>query len=135
MFNRPNVHLHEHRSTVHHGPVHHHEHRAPTDESVRLLMDMEEAARAKIVHTAVLNDMPMACTIFVMRHCDGTVELQAIYDINGKRHTTQVRDAIHDTDRFALVKKLHEAIARQVSELIIMDGLTAVDWPMLTGGR
>lgn len=51
---------HHHRSEVH-------EHRAPTDASVRLLREMEQAALDKILGTIRLEGGPVDCAIVHMR--------------------------------------------------------------------
>ena len=72
-------HYHKHSSTVN-------EHRAPTDESVRLLKEFEEAARAKIEASFRLKDCPL--DVVVALHVD-TLNLMKVvtmhYSIGGQR--------------------------------------------------
>lgn len=64
------------------------EQRAPTDESVRLLMEMEEAARERITGLYVLegNDLNGVVETFT-DFASGTEGLRCIFDLNGDRLT------------------------------------------------
>jgi len=63
------------------------EHRAPTDESVKLLRDMEDRAQARIVATTRVQDMGIDCVIHKMREMHtGDTRYAVIYSLNGKKH-------------------------------------------------
>jgi hypothetical protein len=63
------------------------EKRAPTDESVRLLREMEDRAQARIVATTRVQDMGIDCVIHKMldiANCE--TKYAVIYSLNGKKH-------------------------------------------------
>ncbi len=92
------------------------EKRAPTDESVRLLREMEAAAREQIVATTVVRDTVFECVIY-MHHDLAAYEdmYRIVYSLNGRKLTTDVRvrrwdrpteEQIVDTIREALGKDI-----------------------------
>ncbi|MGZ5583454.1 MAG: hypothetical protein ACXWG8_07770 [Usitatibacter sp.] len=91
----PRIHLHGHgpKTVYHHETVH--EHRAPTDESVRLLKEMERAARDKIVETIRIEGNGFNCIVHRSENyldLDDTVAFVVIYDINGVRRRVDHRE-------------------------------------------
>ncbi len=68
------------------------EKRAPTDESVRLLREMEAAAREQIVATTVVRDTVFECVIY-MHHDLAAYEdiYRIVYSLNGRKLTIDVR--------------------------------------------
>jgi hypothetical protein len=100
-----------------------HKHRAPTDDSVRLLREMENAARAKIVDAVHVGDSNFECVIHTMKkHEDQTMHLLAIFSING--HKMQVRHVEQGLryDKIVAFKALRDKMA----EVIATEVLTAV---------
>lgn len=99
------------------------EHRAPTDESVRLLKEMEQAAEAK--RTAA---MQMAGNTFngvieqFETFADDTVTLRAVFDLNGVRLSASVTEPRHEGAE-DLLKKLHEKVAAKVATEVLV-GIT-----------
>jgi hypothetical protein len=80
------IHTHRHVTERVHESVTVHEHRAPTDESVRLLREMEEAARDKVVQAIRLENSPIDCVVHVQdNHMTGDRDLCAFVRVNGKR--------------------------------------------------
>ena len=67
-----------------------HEHRAPTDESVRLLKEMEEKAERKLVESIHVGDTLVECVIHAwldpMSDC---TRIRAVFKINGKQETAE----------------------------------------------
>src|SRR5437899_141820 len=62
---------------------HVHEHRAPTDESVRLLSEMEKAARDKIVEAIHVGDTTFECVVHIERRfADDSTYLIAVFSLN-----------------------------------------------------
>jgi hypothetical protein len=73
------------------------EQRAPTDESVRLLKELEEAARAKIYETFVLADNGFECRVAVdLDALTGDRIAVALFTLNGKKISSTVRIAGHE---------------------------------------
>ena len=68
------------------------EKRAPTDESVRLLKEMEEAARNKILKTIVVADTSFECKIHKMVDPINDQDVYSvIYSLGRQKKNTQVR--------------------------------------------
>jgi hypothetical protein len=63
-----------------------HEHRAPTDESVRLLREMEQKARDQIIQAIRLEDALIDCVIHAQEDFAGArMEYLVIAKVNGQR--------------------------------------------------
>lgn len=64
-----------------------HEHRAPTDESVRLLAEFEEKARARIAQTVRVQGAWLDCVVMVeLDHAADDVVLRAVFSVERPRH-------------------------------------------------
>jgi hypothetical protein len=82
------IHAHTHRHVTErvHESVTVHEHRAPTDESVRLLRDMERAARDQVVQAIRLENSPIDCVVHAQNNAmSGDREFCVFVRINGQR--------------------------------------------------
>lgn len=67
------------------------EKRAPTDESVRLLREMEAAAREQIVATTIVRNTDFECVIYKHYDCTRDEDMYAIvYSLNSKKRTTKI---------------------------------------------
>lgn len=110
------------RSVSHHHTVT--EKRAPTDESVRLLREMESAAEAQVLEAIRLTDNGFECVVHAMRDgpTDDTV-LRAIFSLNGKRLTADARG--WDKRAPELVEMLIDAIAAKVATEIVRPAIKA----------
>jgi negative regulator of sigma E activity len=67
------------------------EKRAPTDESVRLLKEMEDAARKKITETTTVHNTEFTCKLH--KYYDGlndSEKYSVIYTLNGKQSRVDV---------------------------------------------
>ena len=118
MFNRTNY------VTVKDGPTYvtktTTEYRAPTDESVRLLKEMEEKAREKIIDSFTVNDTHFECKFFQeMDVVTQEMKYVVIYSMNGKKRTVNVRveqGVIADN-----YKKLISAVANDIAHAMLAD--------------
>lgn len=92
-----------------------HEHRAPTDASVRLLREMEEKAREQVALSMVTNNAVSACAVYFR---DVTQDAVVAFKLNGQEYVTRSVDM-----RFALLagdsNKVMEIIAKHVANAII----------------
>lgn len=67
-----------------------HEHRAPTDESVRLLKEFEEKAQDKVVQSVHVGDSAFECVIHKERDCmSDSALLRAVFSLNGRKESVQ----------------------------------------------
>ena len=116
------------RDVVQVGPreVHHHEHRAPTDESVKLLKEMEEQALAKIDETIRIEGNGFNGIIHLMRESyDDTLRARAIYELNGRKMTTDHSVSAWKytnthTLRETLMKELRDKMATEIATVVLL---------------
>lgn len=110
------------------GPSHliHHEHRAPTDESVRLLAEMEKAAKDRIDRVVrVENNGFTAVVRFYRVAYDMSLSADCVFELNG--HRAQIEESVSDYDqedarregRDLLFEKLQEKVAQHVATQLI----------------
>lgn len=117
MFNRT-THVHAGPSTVVK-----HEHRAPTDESVRLLREMEAEAERRVTEAIRLEKNGFSAVVQIFSNArDASFTAKCVFDLNGKRLTVEETVSADDVfeDQDALFKKVLEAAAKTIAgELII----------------
>jgi hypothetical protein len=99
-----------------------HEHRAPTDESVRLLKELEEKARAKVIESIHIGDTIFECVVHVMQDVlnDATV-FHAIFSLNGKRESVEY--VSRDGDRTKAIHGLRDEIANVIANHMIISSI------------
>lgn len=115
------------RYIVHRGPEHvtvsNHEHRAPTDESVRLLREMESAARSSVVEAMRIKSNDVEATVH--RHenpMDWKTLFVVFYAINGKRR--EVRVAVEEpTTIEKCLDLLWKALAEDIAAYILQGSI------------
>jgi hypothetical protein len=109
-----NIHHHEHRTST---SVHVTEKRAPTDESVRLLAEMEAAAQAKVKAAIRVTDTRFECVVHVSNDFmnDQTL-LAAVFSLNGHRleARTHIRNDRTENGIEKLVKEVATVIACEI---------------------
>lgn len=87
MFNRITTIAREPSSIEFHSVVH--EHRAPTDASVRLLREMVANARAEVVEAVAVTDNTFNCVVHRYKDfLSDTLVLVAIWSLNGRKQKT-----------------------------------------------
>jgi hypothetical protein len=95
MFRRepsPPVIIHDTRTEYVTRNINVHEHRAPTDQSVALLKEMEKAAAEKIVETIRVGDTRFECVVHSERDCmNDQIIMRAVFSLNGRRETAEHR--------------------------------------------
>lgn len=103
------------------------ERRAPTDESVRLLKEMEFEAKQKIVESITVNNTTFECSI--QYSCDGlndTDNYWVLYRLNGKQSKLEVvipryKD-LSDIDKIIYVRdELAKDIAANMIDSLLRD--------------
>lgn len=109
------IHAHRHVTERVHESVTVHEHRAPTDESVRLLREMEQAARDKVVQAIRLENAPIDCVVHAQDNAmNGDRDFCVFVRVNGKR--IEVRRSFNLLD--ATVEKVANGLLAAVSKRI-----------------
>ena len=101
------------------------EKRAPTDESVKLLREMQEKAEAARIATMQIPGNLFHGNIEIARFDhDHTIGATAIFDLNGQRLVVRERvwnDGTNDRD--ALLTTLRDAMAKEIANKILRDFL------------
>lgn len=97
------------------------ENRAPTDASVKLLKEMEQAADAKRIASMQMpgNLFKGVVEIYETMH-DDNVHARAVFDINGNRMAAEATQPRSD-DRQELLATLHEKVAAKIASTILVD--------------
>jgi hypothetical protein len=103
-----------------------HEHRAPTDESVRLLREMEQKARDQVVQAIRLEDSPIDCIVHVQDNAmNAERDFCAYVRINGKR--LEVRKSFPmDTSADVMARGLMESVATKIAIEILAKPFAAL---------
>jgi hypothetical protein len=103
------------------------EHRAPTDDSVKLLADFEKAARDKIVDAVKVGDTVFECVVHIMIDAasGGDRLFKVIFSLNGKKMTVDYRHAAHALidNKLGWVDPLRDAVAREIAVHILHEEL------------
>lgn len=104
-----------------------HEHKAPTDESVRLLREMEATARAAVERAVRVENSPIDCVIHVTQDSmSDRTDWRCIYKLNGERRTV---DYVHNRmgldDPMAPVHGLVNALAKDIAARLVEHFLKA----------
>lgn len=100
-----------------------HEHRAPTDQSVALLKEMEEAARAKLIESVKVTDTNFECVVHTLKEfASGDFLCKAVFSLNGEKLEAEVRTQ-DTTDRQKVWTALRDEIARVIAGHILTGAL------------
>lgn len=104
-----------------------HEHRAPTDESVRLLKDMEQKARDKVIQSVRVVDSPIDCVIHKhFDHLNQKAEFCAFVRINGKR--LEARKSFNGGEsQEEIAIGIMDAVAERIAADILTPAFTKMD--------
>lgn len=92
--------------------------RAPTDESVRLLSEMQAAAEKKVVQAITVADSTFECVVHRWRDMmNGKYVFRAVFSLNGKKMTaeTTIEERKADNDKTAAWITLRDEIAKVIA--------------------
>jgi hypothetical protein len=102
-----------------------HEHRAPTDDSVRLLREMEGKAKEQIIEALHIGDTTFDCVVHVSKRFeDSTTRLLAVFSLNGKKLTAEHIEHDHRYERDAAFAALRDAIAKEIATEVLVPALS-----------
>lgn len=100
-------------------------HRAPTDESVRLLRDMEAQARDEVLKTVRVADTQFECVVHQWQdHMNDSMNWRAVFSLNGKKLTADADTSMWDLrnpDTRAQFAKLRDAMAKEIATHVLND--------------
>ena len=96
------------------------EHRAPTDESVRLLKEMEQAARDKLVDVMKIESNKFHAKAYIFRMpASRTLKIRIVFSLNDEKHDFEFDiDESKAQSRESLVKAISSAIALELEEFL-----------------
>jgi hypothetical protein len=110
-----------------------HEHRAPTDESVKLLTELEKAADKRRIKTLELSNNLFSGKLMIeYQHYSGDTVARCVFDLNGKRITVDAQSYLGaGGDRMKLLLDLRDKVAARIaSEMLTQFASgTLTDWP------
>lgn len=102
-----------------------HEHRAPTDESVRLLNEMQEKAKADLIEVSALPFNGIEGVLHVDRdYSMRQFVMTAHFKLNGKARKVVVRenaDGWKPDFRRTMIAKLRDAVAKEIANTLLID--------------
>lgn len=102
------------------------EHRAPTDESVRLLKEMEQAARDKVLQSVQVEDSTIACVLHTMRDVlSDKLNVVAIVKVNGKKMEIRREFDMYDMTREKVAIGMHTAVAERIAAELLSKAFAA----------
>jgi hypothetical protein len=97
-----------------------HEHRAPTDDSIKLLREMEKKAREEVDKSVSLSVNDFKCTIHSMLdHFNNAINFRVYYDINGRKQIVNVTVPGYEKNTVDIGKKVLDAVAQHFAENVI----------------
>ncbi|MBU3577552.1 hypothetical protein [Polynucleobacter sp. UK-Kesae-W10] len=115
------------------------EKRAPTDESVKLLREMEAKSKAEVIKAITLNDNRFDGVIHTMvEHLTGDHLLRFVYSVNGKKLTTDFRIDMFDASPETWIPKFVNAVAKDLAMSVLAAPMAAAvkrDPSLLKGAR
>lgn len=102
-----------------------HEHRAPTDDSIRILREMEAKARQQVADSFVFTDNSVNGSVTVFHNeltPDRTVYVRLT--LNGREHKDKfvVHDAALRLDRRAAEELLFERLSKLITGMLFQQG-------------
>lgn len=105
-----------------------HEHRAPTDQSIKLYEEMLEKAEARINKMVRVKNMDIDCVVHMMRSpVDLNTTFKAIFDLNGKRYTAQYTS--HESEeRTIAIQMLVQEVAKVIATDILTEAFSKCNW-------
>lgn len=99
------------------------ENRAPTDESVRLLRDMEKKARDEVIKAIRLDGALVDGVLHEQAdHLSGQLLFKCIFRVNGKRMEADFRCFQEESSAEKIALGIRDAIASQIAN-VITDGV------------
>lgn len=101
-----------------------HEHRAPTDASIKLLREMESAAQAKIVKSVAVQDNAFSCVVQHFKDFASDRDVfRAVWSLNGCKRVTDF-SAWRTDDRASTMIALRDKIAEEIATIALSQAFT-----------
>ncbi len=96
-----------------------HEHKAPTDDSIKLLNEMQEKARLSLIDQIHLtnNNLHIEVRVYTDYFAFGNVA-DVAFVLNGQRHTLQVK--FEDYRRTDMIRHVFRKVSEEITEKTMM---------------
>lgn len=92
---------------------------APTDESVKLLREMEAAAKEQVTEAIHVHDVEFDCVVHSQKEClSDSIRMAAVFSLNGKKHRVEVEE--HAFKAKEIPSRLCDAVAREIAETVLI---------------
>lgn len=103
-----------------------HEHRAPTDDSVKILMELENAAKKKIETSISVGDNGFQCVTHLYHdNLSDSIIAKAIFDLNGKKLTEKARAYRYEAkDKRAQIQLLYTRLKDSIAQRLAIEIIT-----------
>lgn len=96
------------------------EKRAPTDESVRLLRELEKEALNKIIHNIDLSNNQFSARLLVFEDLlNRSTKGKVLFSLNGKKHELNVSFGVLELKE-DMIKRCHVELAKYFAREILM---------------
>jgi len=107
--------------------------RAPTDDSVRLLKEMEDAVIQNIVDSITVNNNEFNCKIYYMRdNLNMDNKYSIVYSLNGNKHVCNItipQEMGHSNEiQQKQIKLIHSALAEDIASQILMSSVNLTEF-------
>lgn len=100
------------------------EFRAPTDESVKLLREMESKAHSEVMRTIRVNDNILNGVIVEKypNYFNQSIDYLFVFELNGKRfEITETVNNLRKMEEAELARMLYETVAKTITEQLIVE--------------
>lgn len=98
-----------------------HEYRAPTDESVKLLREMEQKAKNEVVKSIQLESNYLNANVYLsLDPMSFNNMFRVVFDINGHSYVSDIAIPTHAPTE-VIVQKLHRGISDVIAQKILED--------------
>jgi hypothetical protein len=99
-----------------------HEHRAPTDASVKLLREMQDAAQKATDEVIVVSNNKFECVIHrIKSYVDDRVVMRAVFLLNGRRMNAEYSCYSMIATQEMLMRGIRDAIALEIANVCLAD--------------
>lgn len=96
------------------------EKRAPTDDSVRLLREMEDKAKAAVIASVQIADMHFDCVVHMWRdHMSDQLGWRAVFKLNGKQMAAEVYTPNGEQAYAGAFHKLRDEMAQVIAQEVL----------------
>lgn len=103
------------------------ENRAPTDESVKLLREMEQKAQEQVLKAISINNTEVEGVLHMMRNpLSCTYVFRFLYQINGKKMTTDFEVNEFELPKYKWIDGLINAVATDIAREILLTPFSSI---------